>query len=82
MINQPRNNVILMFKDIHAVLPEQQVPSETLQAALDIVAHAHDSGLVMVPNTATPEMIEAAQAIISVPENDVQKMWQAMLQAW
>ena len=82
MTKQPENNVLLMFKDIHAALPDQQVPSETLQAALDIVAHAHDSGLVMVPNVATPEMIEAAQAFTDLPENEIQKMWQAMLQAW
>lgn len=60
----------------------ETVPSPTLLAALDIVSNAHDNGLLMVPSIATPEMLEAAQAITGLSEDEIQKVWEAMLKAW
>lgn len=77
-----QSNVVYMFNQTDTNLPEGYLPSTTLQAALDIVSNAHDSGLLMVPNTPTVEMIEAAQSLTGLSEEEIQKIWHAMLQAW
>ncbi len=58
------------------------MPLNALEAALQIVAQAHEDHVVAAPRTATPNMIRAARMVTSCSAEELQKIYQAMLQAW
>ena len=58
------------------------LPSAALEAALQAVAAAPDSGLLLLPETPTHDMIEAARLVSDLPASEILAIWDAMVAAW
>ena len=53
--------------------------SETLQESLDALEALSEEGLMVVPTVPTPEMISAAMRVSDLTEEEVRKIYYAMI---
>ncbi len=53
--------------------------SETLKESLDILEALTEEGLMVVPTTPTPEMVSAAMRVSDLTEEEVRKIYYAMI---
>ena len=76
-------NLIELYEQVaNHNMPEGYVTKPHLEAALAAVSAAHDSGMALLPQEPTADMIAAAVAVSDATPSEVQRIWEAMLQAW